>query len=1009
MNNNIREQLRRWQEQLPDRGSDPVTLHDLADRGDSGATQNIITRPQDGDRLSDVSNEEDTGDHDNMIAADSEDQVPEVTQSLPFLQQGDLVELLLGSQTSSIHDPGLIVYRGASGPILAIFIRNLETQSQFYTMYGRWVHRVTRKIYYSVPRFVSRSLVAHILPYLPQTEVEEAKIDQMQAMDPGVPREAGAYLIKPMLAFFDASDEAYRKLARQFAVIHDRMAHGTDVRYATLEEIATKVLAQGHSGKWPATTLWALHRALTQNEYGFSIDQRNHRVTGSFEIRPKKEVETVEQVRTWMRGYQEDLIANATAAAMGNPNKSEGLHESQHIAGFLRKARAVIQLSRKRRAATFSGAVGPSPVKVDYNTTSDKSTYRSIALNEYPFNHADTQIVRVIEAWAAARTINPSSSLASLGPMLIRATGMYEGYLLGTQTGFMFLQEIGFVEPWANRRNFETRLALPGNEFDPKTDKLWRKSESAALRKVSDAPNDDMEGLRKDWGDLEVFCIDHEAAAEIDDGVSLERVGDSSEFWVHIHTANPSAFISPDNAMGRYAAHLTETVYFPDVLYPMLSPALTQKYFSLTADRPSLTFSAKLTQEGEILDIKITPGTVRNVSHVTPETLDRALSGEEAETSPSRTARLTVGGEMPASPHKAHHKNMLPTLSLSQQETLRTLRDLGAAVRRRREGQGAVAVRLPKPEASVYLNNSPNTVVHPWRERARYIEGDPIISWHLNVFDQGADPTLYTNEMLVPDLMILAGEIAGQWCRDRSVPVIYRGALVNPEGQSPEAFRREHLDPATERLGYTPLALVSKYLRLIGRGVSTPYPIKHTIIGSEAYVKVTSPLRRYGDLLAHWQIEAALRHEARTGQSLLNDRNNSKDFLPYSYSQIESMIPRVSVRERMISKAKEVSQRHWILLLLLRAHYFKEAALPETFTMYIHSKGQIRVDGKHSGYLEELGLNVDMPDNPTTKDNGGVEIGDRWEVKLHHIDVYLRSCTVVPVRLIERAEPLDLD
>lgn len=97
-NVNIREHLRRWEDQLPVNESDTVTLYDLADRGDRVGAHNILTRPQDGDRLSDVSDYEGRGDRDMMITTESEDQVPDYDESLPFLQQGDMVELLSGSQ-----------------------------------------------------------------------------------------------------------------------------------------------------------------------------------------------------------------------------------------------------------------------------------------------------------------------------------------------------------------------------------------------------------------------------------------------------------------------------------------------------------------------------------------------------------------------------------------------------------------------------------------------------------------------------------------------------------------------------------------------------------------------------------------------------------------------------------------------------------------------------------------------------------------------------------------------
>ena len=878
-------------------------------------------------------------------------------------------------------------------------------------MHGKWVHRLPRKVFFYVPRFVSPSLVAQITPYLPQTEVMDEKIDQMQALDPSVPREVGAALIKPMLAFLEASDEAYRRLARNFAKAHDSMAHDVEVRYATLEEIAKQILGEGPQGRWPESTLWALHRALLQSGYGFSPDYRNHRVSGTFEIRPRREGHTIERVRSWMRQYQEDLIADATAAATGNARKTPSSSPGRNnppIAGFVRKARAVIEHSRKRRAATKSGTIGPSPVKVDYNATSARAVYRWVRLSDFPFDDAEITIIRVLEAWTATRTIAVHSSLASLGPMILRATGMYEGYDLGLATGFMFLQEIGVLVPWANRLTFDARLALPGHVLHPEIEKMREKAVYAAKANQF-VPQDAMAGLRKDWGDLEVFCIDREESAEIDDGVSLERVGDSSsEFWVHVHTANPSAFIGPDHVMAKYAAHLTETVYFPDVFYPMLSPVLTKTHFSLAADRPTLTFSAKLTKEGTILDTKITPGTVRNVSYVTPTVVRRALSsgeGKEADTTPSPATTLTVGGEMPELWFGGRKENLLQTLSPSQQETLRTLRELGAAARRRRESRGAVGVNFPKPEASVYISLFQRTAQLPRRNYARYLEGDPVISMQPIVFDPIPNPDRFSNEMLVPDLMILAGEIAAKWCQDRSVPVIYRGTLVNPENQSPEAFREEHIDPVVRRLGYAPLTLVARYLRLVGKGVSSPHPIKHTILGSEAYTKVTSPLRRYSDLLAHWQIEAALRHEAQTGRSLVDSPDGSDPRLPFSYSQLEGMIPRVSERERMISQAKSSAQRHWIMQLLFRAHYFKEAPLPETFEMFIFSKGRVSLAGKFSGYLKELGLDVELMENQLTRDHGGVDIGDCWETRIHQISVYDRSCTMEPVRLIEKANP----
>lgn len=44
------------------------------------------------------------------------------------------------------------------------------------------------------------------------------------------------------------------------------------------------------------------------------------------------------------------------------------------------------------------------------------------------------------------------------------------------------------------------------------------------------------------------------------------------------------------------------------------------------------------------------------------------------------------------------------------------------------------------------------------------------------------------------------------------------------------------------------------------RSVSVIFsPLKHGALGLDAYVQVTSPIRRYNDLLAHWQLKVGER------------------------------------------------------------------------------------------------------------------------------------------------------
>ena len=872
--------------------------------------------------------------------------------------------------------------------------------------------------------------LVRIVPYLPQSEIPDEELDKLQPMDTSVPREAGAALINKMLIFQTASDHAYRKYADRIDNAHQVMAAKKEVLYATTQEIAAKVLRISSPKKISPSTLWAIHRACVQDDLGFIPDLRNHRNTGNFEIRPWKEVALVKQVRTWLREYQENGIPRTTSSSeklKSMPNTESGAMERNPVSCFVKKARRLIQNSRKSREVTKCGGIGPSSVRVKDDFA---KVTRSVSLE--PFTLQERLIIRFVEFWAAKRLFSTISTMSSLGSFLIRTIGMYEGHELNQATGFVLLQELGVIAPWENRVAFESRLALPGHHEDMLTDQL--QVTAAIAYDIRPEESDSMRGLRKDWGSTEIFCVDRIDAMEIDDGFSLEEIEEEpSNYWIHVHIANPTAFMKPEHPAAVYAAHLVETLYLPEKQYHMLSPRLTQPNFSLAKDRPSLTFSAKMRTDGEILDIRIAPGIVRNVSFFSPEAIHEALEPEAIHS--IQRFELSVGGTMA----KEGRKDICTKPSESQLVVLRKLQELGVARRLIREQAGGVTIslNLNGPEVSAHLQQGGQHLL-PWRKHGRIIEGDPIISINTPMFNPEAKlKTSYNAEMLVPDLMILACEIAATWCNQRGIPVIFRGTLSNPEVGSAPDYKRDVLDPALAETGQSPYVAIKNYLSLVGRSVSSPDPIKHDVIGTDAYTKVTSPLRRYGDMLGHWQIEAALRFEAETGKqfqysattattrdsaaattSTDADVDTDADaVLPFSRAKVAAMLPRIGERERMISAAKRNSQRHWVVQLLFRAHYFKEAPLPDIFRVFVYGLA-VGVGGQQGArrawevMVRELNINADVHEEGKREGGEGegeggrkmerIEVGDWWEARIGNVDLYSRRVLMVLVRLVER-------
>ena len=80
-------------------------------------------------------------------------------------------------------------------------------------------------------------------------------------------------------------------------------------------------------------------------------------------------------------------------------------------------------------------------------------------------------------------------------------------------------------------------------------------------------------------------------------------------------------------------------------------------------------------------------------------------------------------------------------------------------------------------------------------------------------------------------------------------------------------------------------------------------PQRHAGLGLEAYTQITSPIRRYGDLLAHWQLKAALRGDSP----------------PFSTTELAELLNEVGNTSYRISKLERDAQSYWV------AYYFKGA------------------------------------------------------------------------------------
>lgn len=138
---------------------------------------------------------------------------------------------------------------------------------------------------------------------------------------------------------------------------------------------------------------------------------------------------------------------------------------------------------------------------------------------------------------------------------------------------------------------------------------------------------------------------------------------------------------------------------------------------------------------------------------------------------------------------------------------------------------------------------------------------------------------------LVAETMIATGAHAAAYCHTHGIPAVYR-----TQGAPDEPIE---LDPSQAG---DPVA-ISEVLRRLRKAEVSLVPDRHYTLGVDAYTQVTSPIRRFQDLVMHSQIKGYLRH----GVAPLGEKE-----ILHVFGELEGV---ASAFSRMERDAK----RYWIL------------------------------------------------------------------------------------------------
>ncbi len=215
------------------------------------------------------------------------------------------------------------------------------------------------------------------------------------------------------------------------------------------------------------------------------------------------------------------------------------------------------------------------------------------------------------------------------------------------------------------------------------------------------------------------------------------------------------------------------------------------------------------------------------------------------------------------------------------------------------------------------------------------------------------------SRQLVAEMMILAGEVAARYGQAHNLAIPFRNQT------QPEL-------PPEEELLQLPAGPVRSCAirRCMPRSEMSITPARHASLGLDTYTQVTSPIRRYTDLMAHFQIKAHLRGEP----------------LPFAAEEMKELLMSVSAVAQEAASVERQTNRYWGLEYLRRHAHEVWQALVLRWLREHESLALI--------LLEDLGLELAM------RLTGPLEPGDRMEVKVTYADP--RQDTIQFQQLMDR-------
>lgn len=364
-----------------------------------------------------------------------------------------------------------------------------------------------------------------------------------------------------------------------------------------------------------------------------------------------------------------------------------------------------------------------------------------------------------------------------------------------------------------------------------------------SAKKVSQLPIQDRLSNRTDFRDTLCITIDGDDSKDFDDAVSLEMVGDNYVLGVHI--ADVGEYVKLGSVLDKEAFKRGTSVYFPNLVLPMLPQEISNGCCSLVEGEDRLTLSCVMTvdKNGKVLNHKICESVIKSRNRMTYNNVTKILEGDEK-----------------LNKKYAHLVDMLKNMA-----------SLCLILEKRRRDCGSLDFDIPEPKIIV----DPETY-----EMIDLIKRPRTIS-----------------ERMIETFMVLANETVAEHFRKLKLPFVYRlhevpdadkirgfNEFVKPLGLSltEDDVESKDIQIFLSKLENNPMKdVINKVLlRAMQKAKYSPDCLGHFGLALTYYCHFTSPIRRYPDLTIHRIIKQYLKNQLNE-----NELKKLKKFVVESSNQ----------------------------------------------------------------------------------------------------------------------------